>query len=93
MEQFKVAKWGNSLAVRLPSKMVKKMGLKEGDLIDQNVILGGAAIRARLEAERAASRMTREEATARIREARKLFPKDIKPEDWKIDRNDPDMRG
>lgn len=93
MEQFKVAKWGNSLAVRLPSRMVKAMGLKEGDYIDQNVILGGAAIRARLGAEREASRMTREEATARIREARKLFPKDIKPEDWKIDRNASDMRG
>lgn len=93
MEQFKIAKWGNSLAVRLPSKMVKAMGLKEGDLIDQKIILGGAAIRARLEAERELARMTREEATAVMREARKDFPKGLRPEDWKIDRNDPDMRG
>lgn len=93
MEHFKVARWGNSFAVRLPSKMVKEMGLKEGDLIDQQVILGGAAIRARLKAEREASRMTREEATARIRSGRDRFPKDLKPEDWKIDRNDPAYRG
>lgn len=93
MELLKVAKWGNSLAVRLPSKMVKEMGIKEGDLLPQEVLTGGAAIRARLAAEREATRMTREEATAAIREARKLFPKHLKPEDWKIDRNDPDMRG
>lgn len=93
MKQFKIAKWGNSLAVRLPSKMVKAMGLKVGDLLPPEVLTGGAAIRARLEAEREANRKTREEATASIREARKLFPKHLRPEDWKIDRNDPDMRG
>lgn len=93
MEQFKVAKWGNSLAVRLPRKLVKEMGLKEGDLLPREVLTGGAAIRARLEAQREVSRMTREEATAAIREARKLFPEHLKPEDWKIDRNGPDMRG
>lgn len=93
MEQFRIAKWGNSLAVRIPSKMVKEMGLKEGDLLPPELLTGGAAIRARLERQREASKMTREEATAAIREARKLFPKDLKPEDWKIDRNSPDMRG
>lgn len=30
---MKVAKWGNSLAVRLPAKLVGEMGLKEGDEI------------------------------------------------------------
>ena len=93
MEHFKVARWGNSLAVRLPSKMVKAMGLKEGDLLPPEVLTGGAAIRARLEAQREASRMTREEATTSIREARKHFPRHLNPQDWKIDRNDPDMRG
>ena len=93
MEQFKVAKWGNSLAVRLPRTMVKRLGLKEGDLLPAEMLTGGAAIRARLEAEREASKMTREEAEAAIREARKDFPKGLRPEDWKIDRNDPDMRG
>jgi antitoxin MazE len=28
---MKVAKWGNSLAVRLPKAVVEVMGLKEGD--------------------------------------------------------------
>jgi antitoxin MazE len=93
MEQFKIAKWGNSLAVRLPSKMVKAMGLKQGDLLPKEVLTGGAAIRARLEAKREASKMTREEAIAVMREAQKDFPKGLRPEDWKIDRNDPDMRG
>ncbi len=93
MEQFKVAKWGNSLAVRLPSTMVKRLGLKEGDLLPAEMLTGGAAIRARLEAEREASKMTREEADESIRRLRSKFPKNLKPEDWKIDRNDPDMRG
>ncbi len=93
MEQFKIAKWGNSLAVRLPSKMVKRLGLEVGESIPVELLFGGAAIRDRLEAERMAKRMTREEASARIIEARKLFPRHLKPEDWKIDRNDPDMRG
>ena len=93
MEQFKIAKWGNSLAVRLPSRMVKELGLKEGDLLPRDVLSYGAVLRARLDAERERNRMTPEEAIAGIREARKLFPKGLKPEDWKIDRKDPDMRG
>ena len=93
VEHFKVAKWGNSLAVRLPRKLVKEMGLKEGDLIPQEVVTRGGLIRARLAAQREANKMTRDEAEAAIREARKDFPKDLRPEDWKIDRNDPDMRG
>jgi antitoxin MazE len=28
---MQVAKWGNSLAVRLPKKMVEELGLKAGD--------------------------------------------------------------
>ena len=31
---MQVAKWGNSLAVRLPSDLVRELGLKEGDQID-----------------------------------------------------------
>ena len=31
---MRVAKWGNSLAVRLPQAMVEEMGLKEGDEIE-----------------------------------------------------------
>ncbi len=31
---MQLAKWGNSLAVRLPSTVVKTLGLKEGDEIE-----------------------------------------------------------
>jgi len=31
---MQIAKWGNSLAVRLPVNLVRKLGLKEGDQID-----------------------------------------------------------
>ena len=31
---MQVSKWGNSLAVRLPKKLVEELGLKEGDDVD-----------------------------------------------------------
>jgi antitoxin MazE len=31
---MQVAKWGNSLAVRLPAELVRELDLKEGDQID-----------------------------------------------------------
>ena len=31
---MQVAKWGNSLAVRLPAGLVRELSLKEGDQID-----------------------------------------------------------
>jgi len=31
---MQIAKWGNSLAVRLPMDLVRKLGLQEGDQID-----------------------------------------------------------
>jgi antitoxin MazE len=34
---MQVAKWGNSLAVRLPASVVKALDLKEGDRIDIRV--------------------------------------------------------
>lgn len=83
MEHFKVAKWGNSLAIRLPSKMVKQMGLKEGDLLTRD----------RLALRRDMANRSKEAALESIRQLRSRFPKGLKPEDWKIDRNDPDMRG
>ena len=36
--KLQVSKWGNSLAVRLPKKLVDDLGLKEGD--DVNVVAG-----------------------------------------------------
>jgi antitoxin MazE len=34
---MRVAKWGNSLAIRLPRAVVKALGLKEGDSIEVHV--------------------------------------------------------
>lgn len=31
---MQIAKWGNSLAVRLPANLVRELGLKEGDQVD-----------------------------------------------------------
>lgn len=30
----KVARWGNSLALRLPAQVVRELGLKEGQLVE-----------------------------------------------------------
>ncbi|MCG6113112.1 MAG: AbrB/MazE/SpoVT family DNA-binding domain-containing protein [Paracoccus sp.] len=42
---MQVAKWGNSLAVRLPAELVRNMGLKEGDQID--LLQDGGPVRVR----------------------------------------------
>lgn len=34
---MQVAKWGNSLAVRLPAAVVEALGLKEGDQVEVQV--------------------------------------------------------
>ncbi|WP_136443945.1 AbrB/MazE/SpoVT family DNA-binding domain-containing protein [Pacificoceanicola onchidii] len=44
---MQVAKWGNSLAVRLPAELVRELGLKEGDQID--LVKDEGALRVRRE--------------------------------------------
>lgn len=63
---MKVAKWGNSLAVRLPRPVVEALDLKEGD----EVQIEAAGTR-RLEVARDRQR---EEALARIRELSMPLP-------------------
>lgn len=41
---MQVAKWGNSLAVRLPAELVRQLGLKEGDDIDIKVSEAGLIV-------------------------------------------------
>ena len=36
----KISKWGNSLAVRLPSTVVEDAGLKEGQVVDLSAVPG-----------------------------------------------------
>ena len=68
---MQVSKWGNSLAVRLPAKLVQELGLKEGDEIeirrapDQGVL-------------EIARKDSKEEIFARLRQLRGTMPADYK---------------
>lgn len=43
---LQVAKWGNSLALRIPAEVVRSFGLKEGDRLEASLTAdGGLAIR------------------------------------------------
>ena len=42
---MQVAKWGNSLAVRLPAHLVRELGLEAGDRIDLHADATGHAVR------------------------------------------------
>ncbi len=63
---MQVAKWGNSLAVRLPAAVVKALALKEGDRIEIRIAHGRA-----FEVSRDRSR---ERALARLRKLRRPLP-------------------
>jgi antitoxin MazE len=63
---MQVAKWGNSLAVRLPAAVVEALDLKEGDQIE---------IRIAGEREFEVTRdRTKEKALARLRKLRRPLP-------------------
>jgi antitoxin MazE len=64
---MRVAKWGNSLAVRLPNAIVKALKLKTGDEIE--IVASGAR---RFEVGRDRSR---EQALKRLRALKKPLPK------------------
>lgn len=67
---MKVAKWGNSLAVRLPATVVEALELKEGDDIELHV---------KGEREFDVTRDQRRlEAIARLRKLQIEFPPDFK---------------
>ena len=74
-----VARWGNSLAIRLPVAVVEALGLKEGDEIDIRVA-GERAFDVALDD-------SRERALERIRALSRPLPPD-----WKFDREDANAR-
>jgi antitoxin MazE len=39
---LQVAKWGNSLAMRLPAELVRRFGLREGDHVEAQITADGA---------------------------------------------------
>jgi antitoxin MazE len=63
---MQVSKWGNSLAVRLPSVVVDALGLKEGDQIEIRI-----ADKRVFEVGRD---QTRQRALARLRKLRRPLP-------------------
>ncbi|MGY5800639.1 AbrB/MazE/SpoVT family DNA-binding domain-containing protein [Rhizobium hainanense] len=76
---MQVAKWGNSLAIRIPSAVVDALDLKEGDDIVVRVGTGNA-----FEIERDDRR---QKALEKIRSFKLKLP-----EDWKFDREDANSR-
>ncbi len=76
---MQVAKWGNSLAVRLPAAVVEALKLKEGDEIEIHVA-GDRSFRVGRD-------RSREHALERIRALRKTLPPG-----WKFDREDANSR-
>lgn len=66
---MKVAKWGNSLAIRIPADVANTLGFNEGDEVNVAALDGKLV---------AAKELTREEHLARIRSLRGMFPADYK---------------
>ena len=42
MMNLQIAKWGNSLAVRIPADYVRQIGVKEGDQLEAHLGVDGA---------------------------------------------------
>ena len=76
---MRVAKWGNSLAIRIPAEVAEALELKEGDQVE--VRLAGART---FEVDRD---RRRERAMERIRAAGWKLPPD-----WKFDRDEANAR-
>ena len=76
---MQVSKWGNSLAVRLPSSVVEVLELKEGDDIEIHVANARELAVAR--------KPGREELLQRLRNFRGRLPAD-----FKFDRNEANAR-
>jgi antitoxin MazE len=76
---MQVAKWGNSLAVRLPAKQVERLELKEGDEVELVETERGVELRKKL---------TREEAFKALRQFRGRMPAG-----FRFDRDEANRRG
>ncbi len=76
---MQVSKWGNSLAVRLPARLVEQLGLKEGDEIELRPV-DKAAFEVEL-------KVSAGNALQRLRKFRGRLP-----EGFKFDRDDANSR-
>jgi antitoxin MazE len=68
---MRVAKWGNSLAVRLPASVVEELALKEGDDLTMRVSENGRELNV-------SRRLTAQQIIASLREFRGRLPSDFK---------------
>ena len=68
---MQIAKWGNSLAVRIPAAVADALDLKEGDDVQVHVAEKGKAFEVQKE-------MTPEEAIRSLRQFRGRMPADFK---------------
>lgn len=76
---MQIAKWGNSLAVRIPARVAEALNLKEGDEIDIR-IAGERAFDVELD-------RSRQQALESIKLLRKPLPPG-----WKFDRDEANSR-
>ncbi|WFR95964.1 AbrB/MazE/SpoVT family DNA-binding domain-containing protein [Rhizobium tumorigenes] len=76
---MQVAKWGNSLAIRIPSSVVDALDLKEGDDISVSI------------SNDCAVEIERDDRRLKALERIKSFGVKL-PVDWKFDRNDANAR-
>jgi antitoxin MazE len=76
---MKVAKWGNSLAIRIPADVARALDLEEGDAVELT-----AKARGHIEV---ASSARRERALEAIRSLRKSLPAD-----YRFDRDEANAR-
>ena len=80
--KMQIGRWGNSLAVRLPKALVERLGLKEGDEIDSDLVEAALA-----KADAEALERRRDKALERIIARRRPLPPD-----YKFDRNEANAR-
>jgi antitoxin MazE len=75
----KIAKWGNSLAVRIPKDVAESLALKQGDEVALRPVPGGIVEIGRP--------LSREQALERLRAFRGRLP-----EDYRFDRDEANAR-
>ena len=85
MQVVQVAKWGNSLAVRLSAKLVRELELKPGDKIELRRA-GPQALEISRDEQERAERQRRLKAIATMRELSQSWPR--LPEDYKFSREE-----
>ena len=76
---MKVAKWGNSLAVRIPADVARALQLEEGDAVELTAVGPGTL------------GIVKDERRARALEALKSFRGSL-PADFKFDRDEANAR-